>query len=50
MELLGDVGQTEAHFSLFGDYAILDIRLCTVCAEHAIGLEFILGAPDGTPW
>jgi hypothetical protein len=23
--------------------------MCTVCAECAIGLENILGAPDGTP-
>jgi hypothetical protein len=23
---------------------------CTVCAEHTIGLEIILDAPDGTPW
>jgi hypothetical protein len=22
---------------------------CTVCAEHTIGLEVILNAPDGTP-
>ena len=22
---------------------------CTVCAEHIIGLEIILDAPDGTP-
>jgi hypothetical protein len=22
---------------------------CTVCAEHTIGLEMILHAPDGTP-
>jgi hypothetical protein len=22
---------------------------CTVCAEHVIGLEIILDAPDGTP-
>jgi hypothetical protein len=22
---------------------------CTVCTEHAIGSEIILGAPDGTP-
>jgi hypothetical protein len=21
---------------------------CTVCAEHTVGLEIILGAPDGT--
>jgi hypothetical protein len=23
---------------------------CTVCAEHTIGLEIILDAPDGTRW
>jgi hypothetical protein len=23
---------------------------CMVCAEHNIGLEIILDAPDGTPW
>jgi hypothetical protein len=23
---------------------------CTVCAEHTIGSEIILDAPDGTPW
>ena len=22
---------------------------CTVCAKHTIGLEIVLGAPDGTP-
>jgi hypothetical protein len=22
---------------------------CTVCVEHAIALEVILGTPDGTP-
>jgi hypothetical protein len=22
---------------------------CTVCVEHATGLEIVLGAPDGTP-
>jgi hypothetical protein len=22
---------------------------CTVCAEHTIGLEIVLDAPDGTP-
>ena len=23
---------------------------CTVCAEHTIGSEIILDAPDGTAW
>jgi hypothetical protein len=23
---------------------------CVVCAEHTIGSEIILDAPDGTPW
>jgi hypothetical protein len=27
---------------------ILTQDRCTVCAEHTIGLEIILGAPDGT--
>ena len=22
---------------------------CTICAEHTVGLEIILDAPDGTP-
>jgi hypothetical protein len=22
---------------------------CTVCTEHPIGLEIVLGTPDGTP-
>jgi hypothetical protein len=29
---------------------ILTQDRCTVCAEHTIGLEIILDAPDGTPW
>jgi hypothetical protein len=28
---------------------ILTQDRCTVCAEHTIGLEIILDAPDGTP-
>ena len=47
MELLGDEAQVEAR------YGRLDIGLnldcCMVCAEHTIGLEIILDAPDGTP-
>ena len=42
-ELLGDVGQVEVRFSVFGDSVNLDAR-CT------IGSEISLDAPDGTPW
>jgi hypothetical protein len=49
MELLGDVGQMEAHFSFFEIVLISTQDRCTVCAEHAIGSEIVLGTPDGTP-
>ena len=49
MELLHDMAQVEARFSPFGDSANLDQDRYTVCAEHTIGLEIILEAPDGTP-
>jgi hypothetical protein len=48
MDPLGDMGQMEAHFGPFGDSINLLTRV-TVCAECAIGLEIISGAPDGTP-
>jgi hypothetical protein len=49
MEFLGDVGQMVAHFGPFGDRVNLDTTKCEVCVECAIGLELILGEPDGTP-
>jgi hypothetical protein len=49
MDLLGDVGQIEAHFSLFGDSVISTQDRCMVCDECAIGSEIILGATDGSP-
>jgi hypothetical protein len=49
MELLGDMGQMEACFSLFGDNVNLDMRQVPVCAKRAIGLEIILGTIDRTP-
>ena len=49
MILLGDEDQLEARFGLFGDVLILTQDRCTVCAEHTIGSEIILDAPDGTP-
>ena len=49
MELLGDVGHVESHFGLFGTVLASMQNRCTVCAEHTIGSEIGLDAPDGTP-
>ena len=49
MVLLGDEAHVEARFGPFGHSAILDVDRCTVCAQHTIGSEIILDAPDGTP-
>jgi hypothetical protein len=43
MEPLGDLGQIEACFSLFGDSANLDEGRGTVCAQRAIGSKIVLG-------
>jgi hypothetical protein len=48
MELLGDVGQMEARFGLFRE-ANGDTRYRTICGEHVIVKEIVLGLPDGTP-
>jgi hypothetical protein len=48
MALLGDDAQMEAHFGPFEIVLILIQDRCTVCAEHTVGLEIILDAPDGT--
>ena len=47
MELLGDVGHVESCFSPLGASVVQD--WCTVCAEHTIGSENVLDAPDETP-
>jgi hypothetical protein len=49
MELLGDVGQRKLVSISFEIVLISTQDRCTVCAEHAIGSEIILGAHDGTP-
>jgi hypothetical protein len=49
MELLGDVGQLEAHFGLLEIVLISTQDRCPICAEYAIYLEIILGAPARTP-
>ena len=47
MVLLGDMGEVEARFSLFGDSVNLDG--CMVCAKRTIGSEISLIGLDGTP-
>ena len=49
MVLLGDEAEVEAHFDPFGDSADLDADRCMVCAEHTLGSEIILDAPNETP-
>jgi hypothetical protein len=49
VDLQDDVGKMEAHFGLFWDMLISTQDRCTVHVEHAIGSEFVLGTPDGTP-
>ena len=49
MVLLGDEAKVQARFGPFRDSANLDADRCTVCAEHTIGSEIVLDAPDGTP-
>jgi hypothetical protein len=41
MELLGDVGNVESHFGLFGDS--VSVHGCT---KRTIGSEIVLDAPD----
>jgi hypothetical protein len=50
MVLLGDEAQVETRFGPFGDSANLDARYVrTVRAEHTIGSEIVLHAPEETP-
>jgi hypothetical protein len=45
VEVLGDVDQMEARFSLCWRYVQ---HMCMVCAKRTIGSEIILDAPDCT--
>ena len=47
---LGDDTEVVARFSPFGDGVILMQDRCTVCTKRTIDSEFVLDAPDGTPW
>jgi hypothetical protein len=49
MVLLGDKAQVDAYFGLFGDSANLDQDSCTACAQHTLGSQIVLDAPNGTP-
>jgi hypothetical protein len=48
MELLGDVGEVEDRFGLFGDGVIFAAQdRCMVCAKCTMGTKIFLVAPDG---
>jgi hypothetical protein len=47
MVLLGDEAQAKARFGHLGTVLVLTQDKCMVCAEHTIGSEIILDAPDG---
>ena len=49
MELLGDMGHVESRAVRLEMVFVLVQERCMVCAEHTIGSEIILDAPDGTP-
>jgi hypothetical protein len=46
MELLGDMGEVEARFSLFEDSVNLGARKVQGCAGCTTGMEIFLVAPD----
>ena len=49
MELLGDVGHAESHFSPFGDGVSVGAILLRGLWQTYHGSEIVLDAPDGTP-
>ena len=49
MDLLGDMGHVESRSVRLEMVLVLVQDRCMVCAEHTIGSEIILDAPDGTP-
>jgi hypothetical protein len=49
MVLLRDKAQVETLLVRLEIVIILSQDRCMVCAEHTIGLEIVLDAPDGTP-
>jgi hypothetical protein len=49
MELLGDMGHMESHFSLLEIVLVSVQDSWTVRAKHTIHIEIDLDAPDGTP-
>jgi hypothetical protein len=48
MEHVGDVGHVEGRFSSLEDGVNLGV-MCTVCVECTMGMEIVIGIPDGTP-
>ena len=50
MKLFGDVGHVESCSVCLEMVFVLVQDRCIVCAEHTIGIEIVLDAPDGNPW
>ena len=49
MELLGDMRHVESRSVRLEMVFVLVQDRCIVCAEHTIGIEIVLDAPDGNP-
>ena len=49
MELLRDMRHVESRSVRLEMVFVLVQDRCMVCAEHTIGIEIVLDAPDGNP-
>jgi hypothetical protein len=49
MDVQGDVGLVESHFSPYETVLVSVQDRCTVCAKRTIGSEIILDTPDRIP-
>jgi hypothetical protein len=49
MELLGDVGQVEAHFYSFTNSVNLGTTKVTICTKYTMSMEIRLALLDGPP-
>jgi hypothetical protein len=49
MDLLGDVGHVESHFSPLEIVLVSEQEGSIVCAKRTVASEIIVHAPDSTP-
>jgi hypothetical protein len=49
MELLGDMGHVESHFSPFGAVLVSVQDRCMVCAKRTTSSEIVLDTPNVSP-